>query len=184
MSTANPLDETNKSGIVMGLKDFGVFNRQDINVLLFQAPVTFNMFPNTLKKLQEKNWELQMNYYQIAGKSFLSLRDKLLNIIVIPGIHGSPCAEWNKIKPKNEYATSYLPLHKTIIDFADKYDELRKKVYKEAVKEFRLPSWDYHQPKGYNAISPVVVMSEGTTKSVYNFRVPQILTVPRVNVKM
>jgi tyrosinase len=72
-----------------------------------------------------------------------------------------------------------------MIDIADKYtDATQKATYKEAVKKFRLPYWDYYRPRDYDARFPGVTRSDGTTYYPYDFRAPQILTVRTVKVRM
>lgn len=60
----------------------------------------------------------------------------------------------------------------------------RKDAYLKAVEKFRLPFWDYHRPRDYDAVFPGVTQEDDTTKFPYDFSVPQILTLEEINVPL
>jgi tyrosinase len=84
-------------------------------------------------------------------------------------------------------------LYKKILDIVEEYTKVsaeRKSAYVDAAAKFRLPYWDYHRPRDYNAHFPGVFRKstgefrQGSTYFPYDFCVPQILTLDKVKVKM
>jgi hypothetical protein len=65
------LDEAHKKHVVLGLKEYGVYPRQDIDVLLHDEPDTFNLFLLALAQLQADKPSEAMSYFQIAGMSWI-----------------------------------------------------------------------------------------------------------------
>lgn len=66
--TSVDIRDLNNSGVVRGLQSQGIYPRQDIDVLLYNEPDTFNLFLLALQDLQEKTpWQDKMSFYQIAG---------------------------------------------------------------------------------------------------------------------
>lgn len=67
------LDDAQRDGVVVGLgKAIGsVVNRVDVDTLLTQGPMTFNLFVIALAELQADQLDDQnkMHYFQIAGTS-------------------------------------------------------------------------------------------------------------------
>ena len=76
-------------------------------------------------------------------------------------------------------------IYKKMQDIAALYsDPNRKRVYQEAVKNFRLPFIDYHRPRNYDATFPGVVdPNRGSSSYPYDFSLPQILTLANVTVR-
>lgn len=52
----------------------------------------------------------------------------------------------------------------------------------DAAKQFRLPYWDYYRPRGYQTTFPGVSKGK-TTTAPFDYRLPQIFTLPEVMVK-
>lgn len=84
------LDEANKQGLVVGLKDVnGIKERLDIDVLMCNYPDTFNLLILALLELKAEKvpWSIdpdfvvnktdKMSFYQIAGTQLISSRDTL-----------------------------------------------------------------------------------------------------------
>ncbi|KAF2731878.1 Di-copper centre-containing protein [Polyplosphaeria fusca] len=198
---SNPLRDAHTKGYVTGLKQFGVVDRLDVDVLLKTYPDTFNLFLIAIKQLQDSKgnkgefteWSDKFSFFQIAG------------------IHGLPHALWDgeggKKNPDDRdnrfgsgycaHATQSFPtwhrpylamleqaLYEKMLDIAELYNEPRKSDYKKAVEKFRLPFWDYHRPRDYNARFPGVRLGDATTFYPYDFRAPQIFTVANVKVQM
>jgi tyrosinase len=65
---------------------------------------------------------------------------------------------------------------------SSKLTEREKQDYVEAVRQFRLPYWDYYRPRGSSIEIPGVV-EDGRTISPYNYRAPLVFTLPRIMVK-
>jgi tyrosinase len=72
--------------------------------------------------------------------------------------------------------------YKRMADLAEQYPAANKQTYRDAVKKFRLPYWDYYRPRGKAVTFPGVV-NKGTTTANYDFSVPQIFTVAKVMLK-
>lgn len=73
-------------------------------------------------------------------------------------------------------------IYKRMADLAEQYPPANKQTYRDAVKKFRLPYWDYYRPRGKAVTFPGVV-NNGTTTAKYDFSVPQIFTVDKVMLK-
>jgi tyrosinase len=72
-----------------------------------------------------------------------------------------------------------------MLQIAGKYsNEQRRSEYLKAVEKFRLPFWDYHRPRNYNADSTGITNKNQTTSFPYDFSVPQIFTLTDINVRM
>lgn len=67
-------------------------------------------------------------------------------------------------------------------EIAERYPEKAKPKYRAALKEFRLPYWDYYRPRNKGTTKFSGVKSGGTTTFDYDFAIPQIFTVERVMV--
>jgi tyrosinase len=72
-----------------------------------------------------------------------------------------------------------------MLDIAGSYTDAKtKSKYLAAVEQFRLPYWDYHQPRNYNSVMPGVTVGDGTTTYPYDFGVPQIFTLEEIYVRL
>lgn len=68
-------------------------------------------------------------------------------------------------------------------EIAERYPENAKTKYRDGLKQFRLPYWDYYRPRGKNAKFNGITNLDGTTNFPYDFSVPQIFTVASVKVR-
>src|SRR5947207_2181972 len=67
-------------------------------------------------------------------------------------------------------------------EIVESYPEHAKPKYRAALKEFRLPYWDYYRPRNKRTTKFSGVKPGGTTTFDYDFAIPQIFTVERVMV--
>jgi tyrosinase len=74
-------------------------------------------------------------------------------------------------------------IYKRMADLAEQYPAANKQTYRDAVKKFRLPYWDYYRPRGKAVTFPGVVNNGTTTTATYDFSVPQIFTVEKIMLK-
>ncbi|GJC86338.1 tyrosinase [Colletotrichum liriopes] len=176
-STMDQLDEAHKQGIVLGLADFGVEQRVDIDVMLTEQPDTFNLFLIALMELQGMDklpWQNQVPdgfFFKADGKqldlrmSWFQLAAELRNLA--PSVFGND----GVANVAKRFSESDIP------------DEQKKK-YLAAAQHFRIPYWDYYRPRGYNSSFPGVSNSkEGTTTAPYDWGAPQIFTLRQVMVR-
>lgn len=72
-----------------------------------------------------------------------------------------------------------------MLQIAGEYTNAQRRTdYVKAVEKFRLPYWDYHQPRDYGAKFPGVIENDGTMTSYpYDFGVPQIFTLKTIKVR-
>ncbi|KAL8792906.1 MAG: hypothetical protein Q9195_004483 [Heterodermia aff. obscurata] len=183
------LDEAQRKGIVLGLKDATgqLRERLDIDELLFRHPKTFNLFLLALAELQDetKSNKDKMGWFQIAG------------------IHGLPLQDWDGVKASSTGKGSYCPhgtilfptwhrpylammeqtIYNKMLTIAGKFKD--SDSWTQEVQKFRLPFWDYLRPRGGNTRFPGVKDRKyGTTGYGWDFSVPYILEVEQVMVYM
>lgn len=58
-----------------------------------------------------------------------------------------------------------------------------KKAYRDALKMFRLPYWDYFRPRDRRKTTMPGVVKDGETVAPFDFHVPRIFTVSHVMIK-
>lgn len=69
-------------------------------------------------------------------------------------------------------------------EIAERYPEQVKPKYRAALKEFRLPYWDYYRPRHEGTTTmPGIVGPGGTTTFKYDISVPQVFTVESVMIR-
>ncbi|KAI9692221.1 MAG: hypothetical protein M1822_006451 [Bathelium mastoideum] len=182
-SKVERLQKAHDEGYVVGLHEAtGVVERKDIDILLLEQPLTFNLFLLALYDLQNdpKLIESPMGYFEIAG------------------IHGLPKRPWNGDQNKREKGycehaeivfptwhrvyiammeqAIYLRMVKIAGDFHDSKDHL------DAAQKFRLPYWDYYRPRDYGVTFPGVIRGKQTSFP-YEFNIPQIFNLEKVVVR-
>lgn len=60
--------------------------------------------------------------------------------------------------------------------------EAVKQKYREALKNLRLPYWDYFRPRGYH-VTMLGLFKDKKTYAPYDYHVPWIFTLPKVMIK-
>lgn len=58
-----------------------------------------------------------------------------------------------------------------------------KKAYRDALKMFRLPYWDYFRARDRQKLRFPGVIKDGQTTAPFDFHVPRIFTVPKVMIR-
>ncbi|KAF4627308.1 hypothetical protein G7Y89_g10846 [Cudoniella acicularis] len=191
-SIMDALKKAQQDGVVIGLaKVANVAPRLDIDVLLLNEPDTFNLFLLALINIQKKDPKDIMGYYQIAG------------------IHGLPKAFWDGVVVPNKeednrnmsgycahsvltfptWHRPYLAMMEQTIYYemtliAETFPIQQKQKYRDAAQKFRFPYWDYYRPRGDKGVTlPGVKTDIGTTSFKYDFRIPNILTTPKVMIR-
>ncbi|KAM7203335.1 hypothetical protein V8F33_002326 [Rhypophila sp. PSN 637] len=185
MATAQDLAA---SGVVVGVKALTgkVQPRVDIDVLLTEKPDTFNLMLQALAAMQN-NPDL-LGFYSIAG------------------IHGFPTTTWDSVLSRFNSAGArfggYCPhgriifptwhrpylllieqtIYQNMVEIAAKYDPPHRDRYLKAANEFRLPYLDYFRARDDRGVK---MPGPGEDKwSKYDFRLPDVLNEPRINVKL
>ncbi|KAI9656603.1 MAG: hypothetical protein M1821_004810 [Bathelium mastoideum] len=175
------LQDAHDEGFVVGLHEVtGVAERKDIDVLLLEQPLTFNLFLLALYELQNDPDLIKspMGYFEIAGIHGLPHRawngDK--NTKSPQGYcehEGPKFPTWHRVYIAMMEQAIYLQMVKIAGTFNDSKDHL------DAAQKFRLPYWDYYRPRDYAVNFPGVIR-EKQTSFPYEFNIPQIFKLEKV----
>ncbi|KAL9070477.1 MAG: hypothetical protein Q9157_005808 [Trypethelium eluteriae] len=69
-------------------------------------------------------------------------------------------------------------------EIAELFPENAKKKYRDSLKDFRLPYWDYYKPRNQTKTKmPGITQPGGATSFEYDFGIPQVFTVESVMVR-
>ncbi|KAF9629012.1 hypothetical protein BFW01_g10215 [Lasiodiplodia theobromae] len=170
--------QAHANGKVVGLESISDGQpqpRREIDDLMMNEPVVFNLFLLVLESIQKDQADNdgqqdKMSFFEIAG------------------IHGLPNRPWNKLSvQKNMYTgeigycvhgSSLFPtwhrpylamIEQSIFDAMGKIAEkFKDPKYKDAVRKFRLPYWDYFHPRKIEGADP-------SKKPDYDFSLPLVL---------
>ncbi|KAH7232954.1 common central domain of tyrosinase-domain-containing protein [Fusarium tricinctum] len=204
------LDQLNKAhgkGVVLGLADFGVAQRVDIDVMLTEQPDTFNLYLIAMMELQgmkDLPWQdLIPDDFSFEDGKQLDLK---MSWFQLTGIHGLPLSPWDGEGEKGWYCTHSKPnfgtwhrpylammeqtLFRQVANVAKRFSESnipdeQKKKYLAAAQQFRIPYWDYYRPRAYTkpTFPGVTNPNDGTTTAPFDWGAPQIFTLPEVMVR-
>jgi tyrosinase len=85
---------------------------------------------------------------------------------------------------KTELTNSKQTLYARMAKIAEDYPEHVRPKYRAALKDFRLPYWDYYKPRNKRTTKmPGITGPRGTTSFDYDFALPQIFTVESVMIR-
>lgn len=69
-------------------------------------------------------------------------------------------------------------------EIANRYPATARQKYRDALKGFRLPYWDYYRPRSMRTtVMPGITGPGGTTRFTYDFSLPQIFIIESVMVR-
>lgn len=74
-------------------------------------------------------------------------------------------------------------IYSKMIEVAARYPEGSRQRYNDAIKQWRLPYWDYHRPRGGAVTFPGVVDGNGSTDFAYHVNLPKIFEVKSLMVR-
>ncbi|KIW32469.1 uncharacterized protein PV07_04014 [Cladophialophora immunda] len=183
-----PSEAELNAGIVFGigaLNNDEVRPRLDIDVMIAKQPDAFNLFLLALMDLKADTSKL--GYFSLAG------------------IHGLPTALWDGVGKNFPEGTGgycahgrlvfptwhrpYLALleqtlYRKMLAIVKEFDRPFQSRYLSAAKAFRLPYWDYFRPRDVDARFPGIKLEGNRTRHDYDFRMPDILNVKEVMVRV